>query len=201
LDRIATIIRCQNGDPEAFEELYKLHCEQVLKTAYLISGEQRIAEDITQEAFIHCFKNIKSLRNPETFNSWFYRILVRCGWRITAKYQAKSRTETLADEQSYDNDQRNSSCIEECFETQETYQMVQQAVKRLSLPLKTVIILHYYDNMSIQEISSVLDCFQGTVKSRLHNARKLLGKELGPYVMNQDAETQAYQRKGAKSNG
>lgn len=118
---------------------------------------------------------------------------------MTAKYQTKSRTKNLVEEQGYDNDRIPR--IEECLEAQEACQMVQQAVKRLSLPLKTVIILFYYDNMSIQEISMVLDCSQGTVKSRLHNARKLLEKELGPYFMNEDALNQTYLRKESQSHG
>ncbi len=199
MELTTVIIHCQNGDPEAFEELYDLYCEKALKTAYLIAGEKGIAEDIIQETFIRCFKNIKKLRNPGIFNSWFYRILVRCGWRITAKYRTHNRAEIVMEEQT--NERERIYCIEESIEAQEACCTVQQAVKRLSLPLKTVVILYYYDNMKIQEISTILNCFQGTVKSRLHNARKLLAKELRPYFMDGGDFNQTCQQKELQSNG
>jgi RNA polymerase sigma factor (sigma-70 family) len=86
---------------------------------------------------------------------------------------------TFAEPQT--NETEQAYTIEQSIENLEACKMVRQAVKRLSLPLKTVIILYYFDDMSIQEISTVLNCFQGTVKSRLHNARKHLAKDLRSY--------------------
>lgn len=56
--------------------------------------------------------------------------------------------------------------------------IIKCALEKLSLPLKSVVILHYYNDMTIEEISEVLGCFPGTVKSRLHNAKKKLYREL-----------------------
>jgi RNA polymerase sigma-70 factor (ECF subfamily) len=55
---------------------------------------------------------------------------------------------------------------------------IQEAVNKLSDPLRTVIVLFYYNDMHIKDIAKVLECFEGTVKSRLHCARKVLRKEL-----------------------
>jgi Sigma-70 region 2 len=85
LERSDLIKRCQTGDKYAFEELYKLSCHQAIKTAYLISGQRDMAEDIVQEAFIQCYKEIRKLKEPDAFNSWFYKILIRCGWRLLSK--------------------------------------------------------------------------------------------------------------------
>nr|WP_243663018.1 sigma factor [Hydrogenispora ethanolica] len=49
-----------------------------------------MAEDIVQEAFIRCYKEIRQLKEPDAFNSWFYKILIRCGWRLLAKNKALS---------------------------------------------------------------------------------------------------------------
>ncbi len=59
--------------------------------------------------------------------------------------------------------------------------LIRQKIQTLKLPLKTVLILYYYNDMSVKEISKVLDCFEGTVKSRLFKARKILKKELSSY--------------------
>ena len=56
--------------------------------------------------------------------------------------------------------------------------IVHEAIENLSPPLKSVVILYYFNGMTIKQISLVLGCFQGTVKSRLHNAKKFLKKEL-----------------------
>lgn len=90
MERIDLIKRCQTGDKYAFEELYHLSCHQAIKTAYLISGQRGMAEDIVQEAFIRCYKEIRQLKEPDAFNSWFYKILIRCGWRLLAKNKALS---------------------------------------------------------------------------------------------------------------
>ncbi|SPF46520.1 RNA polymerase sigma factor, sigma-70 family protein (fragment) [Candidatus Desulfosporosinus infrequens] len=60
------------------------------------------------------------------------------------------------------------------LDTSETNLMIHEALARLSLPLKTVVILYYFNDMTIEKISKVLDCFPGTVKSRLYNARRQL---------------------------
>jgi hypothetical protein len=61
LERTAVVIRCQNHDPQAFEELYKLNCGQAPKTAYLIAGEKGIAEDILKDL------HIRNVASPSPF--------------------------------------------------------------------------------------------------------------------------------------
>jgi RNA polymerase sigma-70 factor (ECF subfamily) len=67
------------------------------------------------------------------------------------------------------------------LDTSETNLIVNDALAQLSLPLKTVVILYYFNDMTIEKISKVLGCFPGTVKSRLYNARIQLH-----YVFNED---------------
>lgn len=176
MERIDLIKRCQTGDKYAFEELYHLSCHQAIKTAYLISGQRGMAEDIVQEAFIRCYKEIRQLKEPDAFNSWFYKILIRCGWRLLVKNKALSLVfqQTIVIDKNF--------CLDDMVETQEVRDRVQKAMGKLTLPLRTVVILYYYNNMTIPEIAMVLGCVQGTVKSRLHNARKLIEKELKPYI-------------------
>jgi RNA polymerase sigma factor (sigma-70 family) len=188
VDQASIIKRCQQGDPNAFEELYRLHSQSALKTAYLLYSRKGIAEDIVQEAFIQCFRNIKKLKKIEAFNSWFYQTLIRAGWRVSSKYQSivpLDDPDQEAGEQSQNGNPRNDYNPEEFLENRETARIVRQAISSLKPPLKTAIILFYYNHLSIPEIAKVMGCFQGTVKSRLHTARKLL---------------EAYQRKECKSN-
>ena len=171
------IRRCQLGDMECFEELYKLYLKKAFGTAYIISGQKGLAEDIVQEAFLICFKSIKYLKEPGAFNTWFYRIVVRESWKMTKI--KKSSLENFSDE--IISQEVNQSTLDNSVDSLCNKLLLQQAIRSLKLPLKTVLILHYYNDMSIKEISKVLGCFEGTVKSRLFKARKILQKELSPY--------------------
>lgn len=160
------IKRCQLGDLGSFSELYHLHRKKALGTAYLISNQKGIAEDIVQESFIECFRKIQTVKNPEAFEAWFYKILVRTGWRMVKKHNFL----LPMDEQNMEGlgatvDYKSES------NTSETNLVVHEALAQLSLSLKTVVILYYFNDMTIEKISKVLGCFPGTVKSRLHNAR------------------------------
>jgi RNA polymerase sigma-70 factor (ECF subfamily) len=161
---------------EAFEALFKLYEKKALGTAYLIAGDKTIAEDIVQEAFIICFREIKNIKNPQIFNIWFYRLIVRVGWRMVSKYK---KTLPLEKEPvNLDNLIGEELSLEQMVESKVTYMLVKNKIKTLNTKFKTVIILYYFNEMSIKEISKTLGCFEGTVKSRLYKARLLLKREL-----------------------
>lgn len=173
LEKTELIILCQSGDKSSLSELYRLYSKKALGTAYLISDHKGIAEDIMQEAFIQCFNEISTLKNPEKFEIWFYKILIRTGWRMVKKHNYFIPFDTQGIE-----DISSDMGLNLGLELSDTRLSINQAMEKLSLPLKTVIILYYFNDMSIKEISEVLGCFQGTVKSRLHNAKKQLYCEL-----------------------
>ena len=181
MDQRQLIDHCQLGDLDSFEELYRLYKQKALGTAYLIGGSKHLAEDIIQEAFVICYYKIKELKNPDVFNIWFYRIVVRVGWRMAAKHKTHVSYENM----NYDqNSSSNDSSFESDYEDKSNVRLlVREAIKKLTPPLKTVVILYYFNELTIKEIAKILDCFQGTVKSRLYKARKLLKKELSfPFV-------------------
>ncbi len=161
---------------EAFNTLFNQYSNKAIRTVYLIIGRNDIAEDIVQEAFIKCYEEIKSLKNTEAFQSWFYRLLTRIVWRYCSKKKNYLHTESMDDNNR--NTIADSLVLSDIAEKYEIKRFVNEAIDKLSVPLKTTVILYYYNELSIKEISKILGCFQGTVKSRLHNARKLLQKEL-----------------------
>ncbi len=163
-----TVTKCLLGDLECFEELFKQFYRKAHGTAYNICGSKSIAEDIVQEAFIICYRSIKSLKNPEAFNTWFYRVIVRLSWRMVKKQKINScigdYSSTLVSADTTDSICNNL--------------VIRQKINNLKLPLKTVLILFYFNDLSVSEISKILGCFEGTVKSRLYKARKILKMEL-----------------------
>jgi RNA polymerase sigma factor (sigma-70 family) len=182
VEHIELIKKCQLDDFESFSELYELYSRKAFRTACFIAGNKELAEDIVQEAFTRCFMEIKKLKNPELFNRWFYSLLVRVGWRISGKRKNVLLKEIHSEEIELLKSNENT---EDLIEKKEIHKKVNEALQTLNLPLRTTVILHYYNDLSIKDISKIMDCFQGTVKSRLHTARKLIGKKLDKY-MNED---------------
>ena len=138
------IKRCQLGELGSFSELYHLHRKKALGTAYLISNQKGISEDIVQESFIECFRKIQTIKNPEAFEAWFYKILVRTGWRMVKKHNyfllmGDQNMEGLSTTMDFNSE----------LDTSETNLMVQEALAQLSLPLKTVVILYYFNNIRL----------------------------------------------------
>jgi RNA polymerase sigma factor (sigma-70 family) len=195
MDKETLIKCCQLGDISSFSELYKLYSKPALGTAYLISGNKCIAEDIVHEAFIQCFQSIKTLKNIETFDVWFYKVVTRTGWRMAKKHK---HTLLFEDTQVEDTIADYSAMKELNF--CETKLVINEALAKLSLPLRTVIILYYFNDMSIKEISKVLGCFEGTVKSRLHNGKKQLSQIIDEDINGNTFKTE-YARKECLSDG
>jgi RNA polymerase sigma factor (sigma-70 family) len=135
LDQSELVKRCQTGDKNAFEELYHSTCHQALKTAYLISGRRGVAEDIVQEAFIQCYKEIKRLKEPNAFYAWFYKILIRCSWRMLSKNKALASCCSVSANTVMD----LNFCLDDMIETQEIYDQVRLAMEQLTIPLRTVV--------------------------------------------------------------
>ncbi|WP_353846362.1 sigma-70 family RNA polymerase sigma factor [Clostridium sp. ZBS13] len=184
MDMQDTIIRCKLGEKEAFQELLQTIEKKALATAYFLSGKRGIAEDILQETYMKCFMEIDKLKDPEAFKVWFFRILVRTGWKMSKKQSMLVPTDiTSENEALFYNEKQNEENI---IDTYETKHIVKSAINNLSENLKTVVILYYFNDMSIEEISKVTGCFKATVKSRLFYARGALKKQLGDCFENQN---------------
>ncbi|MCR1158120.1 sigma-70 family RNA polymerase sigma factor [Clostridium botulinum] len=179
-----TIRRCKLGDKVAFQELLQTVEKKALATAYFLSGKRGIAEDILQETYMKCFMEIDKLKDPEAFKVWFFRILVRTGWKMSKKQSMLVPTDiTSENEALFYNEKQNEENI---IDTYEIKHIVKSAINNLSENLKTVVILYYFNDMSIEEISKVTGCFKATVKSRLFYARGALKKQLGDCFENQN---------------
>lgn len=170
------VIQCQSGDVDAFGLLVEKYSDKAIRTAYLITGRQDIAEDIAQEAFIQCYYSIKQLKNVEFFKTWFYKILMRTSWKMVNKANGQMKMESIDKAGNYQ--LSDSFNLQENLEIRQAHEAIRQGVDKLSKPLNEVIVLYYYNGFTIKEIAQVLDCREGTVKSRLFNARKVLAKGL-----------------------
>ena len=160
--------RATNGDEDAFEELLSPHIQNARKTAYLLLHDYSLAEDAVQEAMLQTYYSLKRF-NPHRalFKTWFNSIVVNCALKTSRR---KRFWLTIGRAPSDTNTPEKKHLLDEKAKT------IYNCVQQLSFKLRTVIILHYYQELSIEEIGDTLHINTGTVKSRLFNARKKLKK-------------------------
>ena len=168
------VIQMQQGKEEAFDLLFDMYKNKAFRLAYLISGSYTDSEDIVQEAFVTCYVNRKQLKEPACFSKWLYQIITRSAWRSCRKRKKEQPVEEVFDE--FKEDPSEAPC--ELVIRQEEKDRVYEAVCALDRKQKTVVIFYYYQQLTTREIADILGCMEGTVKSRLHTARKKLSKAL-----------------------
>ena len=173
-EEIIAMRRCQRGSSGAFE----VFVNRYMKDAYFIAlglvGNREDAMDLSQEAFIRAYRNIKHLKPDRRFFPWFYQILKNLCISHLRKRRYR-RTSSLDGE----------NCPEPAATTDyfspevvagrnELKDKVWQAIGKLDDKHREVIILRHFQNMSYEQIAEALYCNKGTVTSRLYYARKKL---------------------------
>ena len=134
-----------------------------------------VAEDIFQETWIRVIRHINSFRGDAKFSTWLFQI-ARNVYRDSMRkkrglfYISIEETEELTSESTVD-----ITNIDEM-------EYVRKIVAGLPVKMKEVIVLRYYHDLKIKEISEVLDCSPGTVKSRIFNALKVIRKKRRLYT-------------------
>ncbi|HEX9330735.1 MAG TPA: sigma-70 family RNA polymerase sigma factor [Anaerolineales bacterium] len=167
------VIRAQNGERNAFNELIRIYAQGVMNVIYRMCGDAQIAEDAAQETFIQAWLHLSSYRLQTSLRSWLYRIAVNAATDILRK-EKRILPNALEDLQLKDPQPGPEAILSQGERTA----LVQKAI--LSLPdiSRAVLVLREYEEMSYHEIADALDIPIGTVMSRLNYARKLLKDKL-----------------------
>ena len=164
-------LRCRRGDRAALEELIRSWERRLFYFIRQLVGNEEDASDILQQTWLRVLGGIGSLREPQRLTSWLYRIA-----RNTALNHARAQAAYRAGlEESPD-----QACAEEgsdAFDLEDAEQ-VHAALQRLSLPHREALTLYFLEDLAIEEIADVLGVQPGTVKSRLHYAKRALRKIL-----------------------
>lgn len=163
------ISQIQNGDAAAFDMIYEKYKEKIYRTACLLCGNSADGDDISQETWISAYRNIKKLKNPESFVHYLYSILKRCAFKRFRKRKLEIPTETLPEFDIHNVPSPLSEVLQ-----RERSREVSRAILSLEKRQRMVVILYYYNEFSIDEISAIMNAPPGTVKSRLHSARNKL---------------------------
>ncbi len=157
------ITLAKKGDKEAFSKLIQEIKIKLYKTGMAILKNDDDVCDALQETLINAYTKITTLKNPKYFNTWIIRIMINNCYEIIRKNNRVSKiTEKI--EQSIDN----------YYEIYCAQSDLENILKQLDEDLRLVTVLYYYDDLKVKEISKLLNIPEGTVKSRLSRARKIL---------------------------
>lgn len=179
------------GRKNAFDELYRRYKDLAIRNAYLITGNRSDAEDVVQEAFVTSYFRIGELKNHSGYKAWLMSILIRLSYRTAKRHKREYPDEyaqEIREQKEFENVMQNGfvECGSEEWSsplgqliTREEADRVMTAVNALPAKQRVVIVLYYYDELSVEEIASMAGISAGTVKSRLFTARKKLKQLLG----------------------
>lgn len=175
--------KIRQGDREAFEEIVELYKNKIYQLGYRMLGNRLEAEDITQEAFLRVYSNISRYDHNHKFSTWIFRIATNlCIDRLRKRKMVYSLDQEVTGAEGLDfysqiPDQKLKNPEDEVI-TIELQQQVQQAIDRLPVQYKSIMILRYLQDLSLQEISDIVDLPVTTVKTRVHRGREALKKLL-----------------------
>ena len=181
LTDIELVERLKVNDTKAFEELVERYKKMGFSLAYNMSGSVEDAQDISQEAFVIVHSQIHKFRGESSFKTWFYRIIVN----LCRGHYRKNRFASFISINFFtkEGDEKTIDAVAETtpeneLSTKQLGSAIKNAVKNLPVKQQEVFVMKHFNGMKISEISEVLGCAEGTVKSHLFRAVKKLQEKL-----------------------
>ena len=157
-------LRCQSGEAGAFEDLIAVMEQPLLYYAASLTGSTDGALDVLQDVWTKTFREIRKLRDPGSLRSWLYSIT----HGIAVDRIRKNYSRERAEKAQYEDFQE----AEEPSFAEEDAARVHEALGKIGLRHREVLVLHFLEDLSIAEIADVVGCSEGTVKSRIHYAKR-----------------------------
>ncbi|WP_423410422.1 RNA polymerase sigma factor [Heyndrickxia sp. MSNUG] len=162
------------GDGDAFSRLVEHLLSSAYKTAYLILGSRDLAEDAVQIALEDCYLSIMRDVEIRHFKAWFYRLVYTRSIDVYRK-QKRNQFTDLENNPEAVSKMMSESAHEKAVE-KETRQEMLQLITYLKDEQRVPLLLYYFENLSVKEISMILNENSNTVKTRLSRGRKKLGE-------------------------
>lgn len=170
------VLSLQTGSLEALGVLYDRHRGLVYRTALAITGDAEAAADLLHDVFLRLFRFAANIDAQRPLEPWLYRMTTNLSYTWVKRRQRWLRP--LEDVADWLTSNRKDTPSDQA-EMDDSWRQVQQAISALPLSHRGVVVLYYIDDLSLQEISEILDIPVGTVKSRLHYGRQALKQSLG----------------------
>ena len=164
--RTEVVERAQHGDTKAFEALAREAGGRLVGVAFRILRDLPAAEDAVQQTLVTAWRELPGLREPERFEAWLYRILVRaCAAEARRSGRWRADVRDVSPDAPVDTNE---------FRRVADRDELKRGFRRLTSDQRAVIVLRYWRDLRQEEIAETLDIPLGTVKSRLHHATAAL---------------------------
>ncbi|MFY9607457.1 MAG: RNA polymerase sigma factor [Blastocatellia bacterium] len=173
-----TIVAARQGDREAFKALYDRYRDRVYNLIFYTTGDELGAEDVLQIVFVKIYQGLPGFRFEASLATWIYRItLNEC---LNQKRGGSARHVPFEALLGSDDEMDSGAAADLQHAEGERREIIHRAVMELSPKLRAVVALKYLEDLSYEEIASVLECSTGTVASRLNRALRDLEARLRP---------------------
>ncbi|MHC4159044.1 MAG: RNA polymerase sigma factor [Planctomycetota bacterium] len=166
--------RLRAGNHAAAAELVDIYHEQIYLFMRRLGHGCQVSEDLTQESFIQAWQHIGQLRSGKALNSWLYRIAAN----VSKGYIRRHRRRRLFSMEEADLPDNTEDGYDKVRHLEQVGRL-KNAVERLPVKLRQVIVLHYMQYLTIAEAAEAAEVTEGTFKSRLNRALKVLRKQIG----------------------
>lgn len=155
------VIRAQEGDHDAFDQLAFRVVDRLYSVAYRILRNGPNAEDATQQALVTIWRQLPGLRDPDRFEAWAYRLLVNASYAEHRRRRREAPPGSLTD----------GATDDDPYPSVHDRDQLERGFQRLTAEQRAVLVLQHYLDLSHDEMAEVLGIPVGTVRSRLHGAR------------------------------
>ena len=158
------LLRCQQGDGEAFAELVRRWQARLFRHACRMTGEREAAADVVQESWLAVLKGLPRLADVDAFPKWVYTVVTNRSADWVRKRQRQRRLTAAWTE-------KQQEAANDASRTRAAPSSLADALEPLNTRERGLITLYYIEGFSTEEIADILSIPRGTVKSRLHAAR------------------------------
>ena len=174
------IIQAQQGDMRAFRLLVESYMKQAYNIAYGVVNDHDDAQDVAQESFVRVYQSLNSFRGEAQFGTWLYRIVMNVSLNHVSKRKTMAQREVRVPEQA-------TLAIEADTAPHDSLDRrghVERALHQLPTLQRSVVIMRHLNGLSTKQVSGILQCSEGTVKTHLYRGLKKMRTLLG-YLENE----------------
>jgi RNA polymerase sigma-70 factor (ECF subfamily) len=179
MDEGQAIQRLKQGDISGLEYLVARHQVKAVRTAYLITCDPGLAEDVVQECFIQAFRSIHGFDASRPFEPWFLRSVVNASVKMMQRSARQVEAGDESDESALMQLAARAESVESQVESLELQNQIWDAMQKLSPRQRVVIVQRYFLDMSEKEMAEEAGSAAGTVKWMLNAARERMRSLLG----------------------
>jgi RNA polymerase sigma-70 factor, ECF subfamily len=179
------VAAARSGDRPAFEELVERHERRAYHIAFDFTRDGEDAKDLSQEAFLKAFINLKNFDGRSTFYTWFYRILVNLCLDYKRRHKrapAAEFDETAVSQMEPSHEPARPRSPEQQVLARQISSKVGAALEALPARQRVAFVLKNHQGLSIKEIAELMDTAEGTVKVHLHRAVTALRERLAEFA-------------------